>query len=52
MLDGLKQELGLVEVNTPQNDQKQKQLYEDNRATVVYDENDEDYDSEAEEGED
>ena len=55
MLDGLKQELGMVEVSNPQNDTsfiKQKQLYEENRATVVYDENEEDYDSEAEEGED
>ena len=55
MLDGLKQELGLNEVGNPQNDNsfiKQKKLYEENRATVVYDENEEDYDSEAEEGED
>lgn len=42
-------------MGNPQNDNsfiKQKKLYEDNRATVVYDEFEEDYDSEAEEGED
>ena len=55
MLDSLKKELAMTEVSNPQNDTsfiKQKQLFAENRASVVYDENEEDYDSEAEEGED
>ena len=63
MLDDLKEEFRMEQASssgsstqntdtTLNNLIKQKQLYEDNRATVVYDENEEDYDSEAESGED